>query len=92
MGKLTRKIARSLGDRLGRAINYALYDIRYKKVYLEIRSCEGTVPHPEHTWTVQGYIRSNRAFLCEGVNIVYAYAQKDDLEPEDVPRTEDSAR
>ncbi len=92
MGKKTQKIARSLGSRLGRLIDFALYDTRYKKVYLPIEQCKDYNPHTEHVWVKSGgYVPSTTPRACEGVN-VYAYAQKDDLEPEMVPRTEDSAR
>lgn len=92
MGKLTRKIARSLGDRLGRLINYALWDMRYKKVYLPIEPCKNLNPHAEHVWVKSGrYIQSSSPRACEGVN-VYAHAKENDLEPEMVPGTANSQR
>lgn len=70
MGKIAR-IARGLGEMIGRGTESILYGVKFKKVHLEVKSCGTTGTHPEHAWSraSRSYIQytHNHPYYCEGV-------------------------
>jgi hypothetical protein len=69
---MRKKFARRLGDRIGRYINWIFYDMRYKKIWLQVRQCISEESHDEHVWSsfkYSGYVKGShdRSYVCEGV-------------------------
>ena len=68
---MIKKLRAALAFAVVRLVNWAAFDVKYKKVYLQIKKCPDVeIVHNAHPWatTQHGYSKTDPVpYYCEGV-------------------------